>query len=240
MLISPKAILVDLDDTLIDLGASSLYCWNTLAEKYASDVGVNTEQFKSAIHRAREWFWADADRHRIWRIQMDRAREEIVKVALTELSVTNMRQVPRHFSRNYDVMLYEKMQLFAGAVDTLKQWRATSIKLALVTNGAGPTQRRKINTYQLVPYFDCIVIEGEFGVGKPDARVYQHAMSQLDSTSASTWMVGDRLDWEVAMPQSLGIRGIWVDLRGNGVPANSPVKPDLIVRNISEIISQTS
>ena len=119
MLISPKAILVDLDDTLIDLGASSLYCWNILAEKYASDVGVNTEQFKGAIHRAREWFWSDADRHRIWRIQMDRAREEIVKVALTELSVTNMRQVPRHFSRNYDVMLYEKMQLFAGAVDTL-------------------------------------------------------------------------------------------------------------------------
>ena len=93
MLTSPKAILVDLDDTLIDLGASSLYCWNALAEKYAPDAGVAADTFKTAIRYAREWFWADAERHRTWRIQMDRAREEIVKIALTELNLTQTQRL---------------------------------------------------------------------------------------------------------------------------------------------------
>lgn len=235
MLTPPKTILVDLDDTLIDLGASSVYCWNTLAEKYAPEAGVSADGFKAAIHYAREWFWSDPDRHRTWRIQMDRAREEIVKLALIELNITRVQQIPRLFSRHYDVMLFEKMQLFPGAIETLKDWRTRGIRLALVTNGAGPMQRRKISAFKLEPYFDCIFIEGELGYGKPDERVYHHAMSQLGSTPAETWMVGDRLDWEVGMPQSLGMRGIWVDLCGGGVPVGNAIKPDHIVRNISEL-----
>lgn len=230
----PKALLIDLDDTLIDLSTGSLFCWDTLAERFAPQAKVDAATLKAAIHHARNWFWADPERHRTWRIQMERAREEIVKIALRELGI-HAPQVPRLFSRDYDAMLFERLTLFPRAIDTLQHWRKGGLRMALVTNGSGIAQRRKISAFQLEQYFDCILIEGEFGVGKPDEKVYLHALERLGAAPAESWMIGDRLDWEVAIPQKLGLRGIWVDIHGKGLPHNSPITPDYIVGNIGEV-----
>jgi putative hydrolase of the HAD superfamily len=52
-------------------------------------------------------------------------------------------------------------------------------------------------------------------------------------------MVGDHLEWEVAAPQRLGIFAIWHDALGRGLPAGSPVKPDRIIRSLSELLDRT-
>jgi putative hydrolase of the HAD superfamily len=49
-------------------------------------------------------------------------------------------------------------------------------------------------------------------------------------------MVGDNREWDVAAPQLPGIGGIWNDYRGNGLPADSLVRPDLIIRPIQELV----
>jgi putative hydrolase of the HAD superfamily len=50
-------------------------------------------------------------------------------------------------------------------------------------------------------------------------------------------MVGDNLEWDVGGPQKLGIVGIWIDAKGQGVPAASAVRPDRIIRSLSELRS---
>jgi putative hydrolase of the HAD superfamily len=47
-----------------------------------------------------------------------------------------------------------------------------------------------------------------------------------------TWMVGDNL----VTPQRLGIYAIWHDGYGVGLPCNSPVRPDRIIRRLSELL----
>jgi len=234
MLPQPKALLIDLDDTLIDLSTGSLFCWNALAERFAPQAKIDALAFQDAIHRARNWFWSDAERHRTWRIQMERAREEIIKIALQELKVFAP-QVPRLFSRDYDALLFERITLFPRTLATLQQWRTQGLRMALITNGSALAQRRKISTFQLEPYFDLILIEGEFGIGKPDEKIYLHALDQLGVTPAESWMIGDRLDWEVAIPQKLGMCGIWVDAHNRGLPSDSPIVPDYIAHDIGEI-----
>ena len=49
-------------------------------------------------------------------------------------------------------------------------------------------------------------------------------------------MAGDRLDWDVAGPQKLGILGIWVDSSGQGLPLSSPIRPDRIIRSLAELL----
>jgi putative hydrolase of the HAD superfamily len=49
-------------------------------------------------------------------------------------------------------------------------------------------------------------------------------------------MVGDNLEWEVAAPQKLGIAGIWVDSSGAGLPRSSTVRPDRIIRSLTELL----
>jgi putative hydrolase of the HAD superfamily len=87
----------------------------------------------------------------------------------------------------------------------------------------------------LAPFFDCIVIEGEFGAGKPDRRVYAYAIAQLDVQPEDVWMVGDNLEWDVAGPQQMGIKGIWIDSARLGPPEDSSVRPDLIVASLAEL-----
>jgi putative hydrolase of the HAD superfamily len=107
--------------------------------------------------------------------------------------------------------------------------------MALVTNGTSAMQRGKIQRFGLEPCFDYILIEEEFGVGKPDERVYLHAIGQLDTHPSKSWMVGDNLEWEVATPQRLGIFSIWVDSDGAGLPETANVKPDRIIRTLSTL-----
>src|SRR5437763_897412 len=51
-----------------------------------------------------------------------------------------------------------------------------------------------------------------------------------------TWMIGDNLEWEVEVPQRLGIYAIWMDAHGEGLPPGSTVKPDRIIRSLSELL----
>lgn len=48
-------------------------------------------------------------------------------------------------------------------------------------------------------------------------------------------MVGDNLEWEVAVPQRLGLGTVWVDLAGRGVPPDSHVTPDRVIRSLRRL-----
>jgi putative hydrolase of the HAD superfamily len=129
-----------------------------------------------------------------------------------------------------------QMFVFPGAHDAIDALKAHGVKLALVTNGAAETQRAKVERFALTHRFDHIQIEGEHGFGKPDERAYRHAMQALGVTAPETWMIGDNLEWEVEVPQRLGIYAIWMDVHGEGLPADSTVKPDRIIRSLTELL----
>ena len=80
------------------------------------------------------------------------------------------------------------------------------------------------------------MIEGEYGIGKPDERVFRHALDQLGIDPSEAWMVGDRLEHDIGGAQSVGIYAIWVDWRGEGLPKSSDVQPDRIIRTLSELL----
>jgi putative hydrolase of the HAD superfamily len=131
----------------------------------------------------------------------------------------------------------ETLCLFPDTIPTLTQLRSAGVELALITNGEAEVQRRKIQRFALADYFSVVLVEGEFGLGKPDERVYLHVLEQLHVAPKDAWMVGDNLEWEVAAPQRLGIKGIWYDVAGNGLPGTSLVRPDRIIRRLSELLA---
>src|SRR5215831_5041879 len=80
------------------------------------------------------------------------------------------------------------------------------IPLALVTNGDA-SQRYKIARHDRARFFDAIVVEGEFGAGKPDEAVYRHALGALGMAPGEAMMVDHHLEWDVGR------------LSGSGSPA---------------------
>jgi putative hydrolase of the HAD superfamily len=136
----------------------------------------------------------------------------------------------------YNALHDEELSLFPDAHETLDRLKEFGGKLALITNGAAEPQRTKVVRFALEHRFDHIQIGGEHGFGKPEERAYIHAMEVLGVGPHETWMVGDNLEWEIVAPQHLGIYAIWHDGYGVGLPYDSPIRPDRIIRRLSELL----
>jgi putative hydrolase of the HAD superfamily len=235
----PPAMLIDLDDTILDDSGGTEAAW--LAACVAAAVrmpALDAARLREAIERTRKWYWADPTRHREGRLDLLASRRLIIGRALESLAIE-----PRACARlaaDLAELVHARREAaicpLPGAIETLLALRERGVRLALITNGAGPTQRAKIERFALAPHFTAILIEGENPWGKPDERVYHAALQALSAAAADAWMVGDNLEWEVAVPQRLGMRGIWIDRAGSGLSADSPVRPDRIIRSLAELL----
>ena len=232
----PKGALFDLDDTILSINAGVEESWRRVSADFSSKAGsLSVDRLMAAINAVREWYWSDLERHRRGRLNLDLARREVVEIALDRLGI-NDSKAAGELSDAYGKEIEKNMQPFPGAIDTLKHFRRNNIPLVLVTNGLAEIQRRKIRRFDLEPLFDFIVIESEFGFGKPDERVFQHALNQLGVDKKDAWMVGDDLARDVAGAKQIGIHSIWVDWQGKGLPASAPVQPDRIIESIAELV----
>ncbi len=231
----PHTLLVDLDDTVIDYGGSTVPSWRAVCEWAVSQAPeLRADALYSAIDRVRRWYWSDPERHRQGRADLRAASRRIVQQALDELGCERVGLAPA-IAERYRDLRDESVHLLPGAVDALEQLRGRGVRLGLVTNGTAADQRAKIERFDLARHFDHILIEGEFGCGKPDLRVYRAAMDALAARPEDTWFVGDNLEWDVAAPQRLGLWGIWVDRARAGLPTGTTVQPDRIVRALAEL-----
>jgi putative hydrolase of the HAD superfamily len=230
----PKAVLLDLDDTILDDTGKVDGCWREACQSHAGGGGIDAEALRAAIERASKWFWSDAERHRVGRLDLDAARRHVVRLALETMGIVND-QLAALVGDTYSRLREEGIEPLSDAIDVVRWLRRRGCKLALLTNGSGPAQRRKIDRFELAPLFDEILIEGEVGFGKPDRRVYVLALERLGVGAADAWMVGDNLVWDVEQPQRLGIFAVWIDRDGTGVRGDAGVQPDLIVRGLSEL-----
>lgn len=231
----PKAILFDLDDTILDTTLSADRLWSLAAEHFAGPTGLDASAFDEQMKVSREWFWSDPDRNRAGRMDLYSARAGCVEHALETLGAPNG-ALAQTIATWFTKRRIPEMKPFDGAVEALGKLKSAGVRMALISNGKGETQREKVVRFGLEPFFDCIILEGEFGIGKPDRRVFEHALEQLGVQPGDAWMVGDNLHWEIAAPQKLGIKGVWVDWKGVGLPDDTDVVPDRVVRSIAELV----
>lgn len=233
-----KALLVDLDDTLLDYSGGVDECWSAACETVAGKAGVDTAALIDAVRKARRWFWDDPDRHRAERVDMPGAWRKIVAHGLERMGVPNA-PLAAAAAEDFAARRWAVMRLFPGVAEALGRLRDGGVAMALVTNGDKSQQRRKIERYDLARYFDAILIEGEFGAGKPEEIVYRHVLERLGVPAREAWMVGDNIEWDVAAPQRLGLRGVWVDREGTGLAAAGDVRPHRIIREFPELADPT-
>jgi putative hydrolase of the HAD superfamily len=237
----PRAILFDLDDTLISAYQRPEVAWREVLDQLGDSLApADPTEALRAIVRFADDFWSDPERHRVWRQRMAESRRAVVAGAARALTAegrpTWTDEAGVRLADHFTAYRERRMQLFPGAHKTLDVLRKQGVRLALVTNGAADTQRAKVERFALAERFDHVQIEGEHGFGKPEERAFRHAMATLGVEPAQTWMVGDNLEWEVIAPQRLGIHAIWHDVQGQGLPADSLARPDRIIVRLAELL----
>src|SRR3954454_588137 len=235
----PRAMLIDMDDTILSAYGRPEIAWNHVVREFAEEFApLSPQQVAAAILDSARRFWSTAAIE--WRLKLDEARHVVVRNGFAALAATGQpalsTELAIRLADRFTAYREEEMFVFPGAHDAIDALKARGVKLALVTNGGAGPQRAKIERFELTHRFDHIQIEGEHGFGKPEERAYLHAMEALGVTASDTWMVGDNLEWEVEAPQRLGIHAIWIDVHGDGLPADSTVRPDRIIRSLAELV----
>jgi putative hydrolase of the HAD superfamily len=86
------------------------------------------------------------------------------------------------------------------------------------------------------PLFDVIIIEEEFGVEKPDQRIFLHALDQLHISAHEAWMIGDDLDRDIAGSQQVGIFAIWCNVARQELLNTNTLRPDRVIYDLSEVL----
>ena len=232
----PEAIILDLDDTIIDDSGGVDASWEEACREATLQIeGLDPDALHVAIEERRDWYWSDAARHREGRLDLRAASTLIVDQALGVLGY-NRPGAGAEIANRYRDLREERLVLFPGAIETIEWFRARGIRLGMATNGSAAGQRAKIERFGVAPYFERIIVEGEFGLGKPHREVYEALFAALGAEPAKTWSVGDNLEFDVGGPQAFGAFGIWVDGPGTGLPEGSRVRPDRVIRSIRELI----
>jgi putative hydrolase of the HAD superfamily len=164
--------------------------------------------------------WAPAYRHEAWRRAL--ADQDVEDDALAA-----------ELAERFGAERRRRQTAFADAAGALAAL-GDRFAMAVVTNGASCLQREKLQASGLAERFDCVVVSGEVGVGKPDPAVFAHALRMLDAEPQEAVMVGDNLRKDVDGALAAGLRAVWMNRAARPRPDD---RQDLVeVRSLASLV----
>ncbi len=134
-----------------------------------------------------------------------------------------------------------RADLIPGAKQMMDDLKARGHKLILVADGPRQTFVNMLTHHGLWDHFDAHIISEDVGVHKPDARMFDAALSAAGLTRDDTWrtvMIGNNLSRDINGANALGITSVfmsWSTLRTH-VPADASEVPDYHIKSPSEFV----
>ena len=225
-------VLFDLDHTLLDSDGSEAAAFGEAMRRSGVEDALpllpRYREVNRGLWRALERGELSLSRLRVQRF------EDLAAAAKLELDAE---ATADHFSD----LLGEHGELYEGARAALEAL-ASRVRLALVTNGVGRTQRRRIDRLGLRPFFDGIAISGELGTAKPGTEIFDEALRQLgDPPRERVLMVGDNLSSDIAGANASGIDACWLNPAGKANAAGVPVTHEVTrLETVLEIVGSVA
>jgi putative hydrolase of the HAD superfamily len=191
------ALLIDLDDTLMDDRGAMAAAVLRFRTKHAL-----LPHLQDGVVAAR---W-DAAGRSLWR-----------RLALGEVTFVEQRRLRLRDVFSLTLSDDEADALFADYLtfyeqswallpDTDQFLAATAhLSRAIVTNGSRLQAGKKLDTLGLMAHFAAVVTPDDCGARKPDPAMFLHALQLLGVEPAQAMMVGDNMETDIAPALALGM-----------------------------------
>ena len=130
--------------------------------------------------------------------------------------------------------------LIPGALEMVRSLAEDGYRLALVADGRVRSFATVLGGHGISPHFHVQVISEAEGCSKPDARMFQKAMSSLGLASddaEAIVMVGNHLERDIGGANRLGIISIWQSWskKRTHIPAEAIEVPRYTIRSPGEL-----
>ena len=200
-----KAILFDLDGTLVNYDTAQKYAVAKTIEQLGKSVSPDLEQkvlelvSGNAVQdiEACRPGWMPAD-------------SKYMQGIFTEAGVN---LPPGLFLSNYFEAMSQHGEALPGVTDLLISLK-NEYTIGVVSNGLGPVQRKRLVKAGLMEYLDLLVVSCEVGYAKPDPAILQLAMRLADSTSETTLFIGDSIESDMGVAKAAGVDFVFIQPDG--------------------------
>lgn len=205
-----RALTLDLDDTLWPIAPAILRAEQVLHEWLQDEAPLTAGRFDIAALRAKRDEVSRTHTH----IAHDftAVRRESLRLALQEAGDDDSladAAFEVFFAARHELQLYPE-------VEQALQRIACRYPLFALTNGNADIARTSLG-----PLFRGTISAREFGVGKPDPRIFLEACRRLECAPAEVLHVGDDLELDVRGAQAAGLQTFWLrraDCAAGAVP----------------------
>ena len=169
---SPRAVLFDLDGTLLDTIGDLAEAANRMLAELGRPVRTQDE-----IHSF-----------------VGKGIPNLVRRCLTENAQASEDEIEAAvavFRRHYHMVNGVSTRIYPGVLETISVLRARSIKLAVVTNKAEAFTLPLLDRMGMAGHFDTVVSGDTLPVKKPDPAVLHLACERLGVSARDALMIGD-------------------------------------------------
>ncbi|MBA3725712.1 MAG: HAD family hydrolase [Armatimonadetes bacterium] len=160
-------------------------------------------------------------------------RTEHMRRVLTSLGCPSD-QLATKLSARYAELRDASLEPFQETHEVLEFLKSKYI-LGLITNGPADVQRQEIETLGIGEYFDHILIEGEYKLGKPHQEIFDEARRLSGFEHDEMLFVGNAFEHDVQGSKNAGWHSIWVNKAMETNPGSGP-QPDAVAFNLWEVV----
>jgi putative hydrolase of the HAD superfamily len=215
-------LVFDLDDTLYPESEFVLSGFAAAGQWLHAQHGISGFE-----DRARQLFYAGR-------------RGTIFDEALESLSAGHLRDVIPQMVETYRTHP-PRVRLLPDAEEVLDWALAHDLRLALVTDGFGQTQRNKIEALRLAPSIGCRIVTDDLGgrqFWKPHPAGFRSVMEQLPAAPGEFVYVADNPRKDFIAPRQLGWRTVRIRRAGaehSTYEATAQERADRDIRSLVEL-----
>ena len=194
----PSALLIDLDDTLLDDRGAMAKSVLQFRQKHGLADHVDDD---SLVAR-----WDEVGRE-VWR-KLARGQVTFQEQRRVRLRQVFLLSVADHEAdalfADYLSFYEENWILLPGAEEFLEA--TAHLPRVIVTNGHRPQAHRKLEKCGLARKFNGVVTPEDCGVRKPDPKIFMHALNLLGAQAKEALMIGDNLESDIVPALALGMQ----------------------------------
>lgn len=132
---------------------------------------------------------------------------------------------------------YEKENLYKDTINTLESLQI-KYDLGIIANQDKGLNER-LDKLGILKFFTIVLGSDDIGIAKPDKRIFEMALELANCKPSNAYMVGDRLDNDIAPAKEIGFKTIRI-LNGYRIEQVLNGKyqvPDFTINTISELLN---
>lgn len=189
-----KAVIFDLDGTLLDRDSSLKHFIQDQYERYSKELAHIPKQ--KYISR----FIELDQKGYVW-------KDKVYQQLLNEYDLSNL---------TWEEMLDDYLHYFPAHCvpflhmeHVLKELKKKGLLLGMITNGFTDFQWMNIKALRIDHYFDTILVSEQEGIKKPHKDIFLRALKALDVSAEESVYIGDHPENDVLGARGAGMHAVW-------------------------------